>query len=347
MSRWAVPVAICVCVCLGGIGCRAVDADPYGLGDVDATTAGGASATSDEASPEKASAAHTEESASDPDAPVRSIRHTLPAAPPDVVARVDGEDLGAEAVLSALFLTHTDAVFAALEHAITERLVIKEGRRLGVTVSQAEVDAGVARVLADQRSEFQLVRGPDADLVSFLRDWYGVSEAAFVAAVRRRVTHELFLARVIRYEARQRDRVQYRVLVLPDRKSAEEAEAKLREGANFSAIARNQSLDESRRRAGGLFPPVAEDCSHPMLTGAEGLPAGAVTGVLPYVDRGQVLARLLKVERRIPADPRPYSTQARELEQELAESPLDPFELVEWDRRMRDRYPVEVGLWRA
>lgn len=264
----------------------------------------------------------------------------------DPPASVDGNPVAAGELVVPLFLTDTEALYGALESAVRARLVRLESGRLGVTVPEQQVRAVAERIVEARADEFRLDAGPDADFFGYLRERYGVSEDLFRTAVATRVLEEQLLARLVRFELGARERVVVRVLVVDDVDEARELLESLREGANFAALARKKSLDASASR-GGLFPPVPADCPHPLLVGTDGLEPGGLAEVAVVEARGRRLYRLLKLEQRLPADPRPYAERREEIERGLAERPLDPFEVIEWDRIVRARHRLEVGLGRG
>ena len=264
----------------------------------------------------------------------------------DTLAVVDGDEIRAADVFPVLFLTHTDLIYAALEQAVRRNLMLKEVDRLGVAVHPGVLAENVAEVLKNQDDEFKLSAGPDYEFEKFIQERYGTSPADYREAVRNQVLEELFLARVIRYEARLEEQVQVRMIILNDLDLAKEVASKLGEGANFAALAKTHSIDRTAAE-GGRFPPVRRDCPHALLDGLPDLSVGQVTEVSTLERSGRRLYRILRLDRVIPADPRPYGEQAAEIEQGLEERKIDPFEVLEWDRRVRDRYPIEVRLGRA
>lgn len=263
-----------------------------------------------------------------------------------VLAVVDGEEIRAEDVLPFLFLTRTEQVFGALEQAVRRKLVARDAERFGVTVSRATLAANVTEVLKAQDDDFRLQAGPDQSFETYIRERYGTDPDVYRRCVEAQVLDELMLARVIRYEARQQERLEVRILVVDDVLTAREVIEQLAAGANFAALAKQHSLDRSAAR-GGLFPPVGIDCPHPLLLGAADLAEKEIAEI-STIERGETrLYRVLKLERRLPADLRPYPSQAAEIEAELENRALDPFEAIEWDRRVRARHAIEVRMGRA
>ena len=264
----------------------------------------------------------------------------------ETLAVVDGEDVRVQDLFPMLFLTHTDLMYAALEQAVQRNLMLREVDRLGISLDPEKLAASVATVLKNQDDEFKLAAGPDLDFEQFIKDRYGTEPAFYRQAVRNQVMEELFLARLVRYEARLREQAVVRMIVLDDLDLAKEIDDKLKEGANFVALAKANSIDRTQSE-GGLFPPVAKDCPHPLLDGITTLEPGEVSGISTVERGGRRLYRLMRLEKLIPEDLRPYAEQAEEIEQELEQRAIDPFEVVEWDRRVRERYPIELRLGRA
>lgn len=263
-----------------------------------------------------------------------------------VLAVVDGEEITAEDVVTALFLTQTNVVFSAVETAIRRSLVIREARRLGVTVREGDLEIQVEGVLERQDNEFKMAAGPDFEFEDFIRERYGTSPATYREAVRSQVLEELFLSRLVRFDSRQRERMRIRMVIVEDIDLAKEILRKLEAGANFAALARTHSIDRTSE-SGGLYPPVALDCPNPLLGGLAELPEGTLAEVSTFSEAGFVVYRVARLEERLPADLRDYAEQEAEIRVGLEKSPLDPFEMMEWDRRLRDRYPIEVRLGRS
>lgn len=261
-------------------------------------------------------------------------------------AVVDGAEIGAADVLPVLFLTHTDLIVGAVEQAMRRRLMLAEAEHYSIRVARATADAEVERVVQAQSDQFELVAGPGEKFESYIQEHYDTDAATYRVAVRAQVLEELFLTRVIRYEARLQDRNQVRIIVLKDPSLAEELRAKLSEGANFAALAKKESIDRSAA-AGGLFPPLAADCPNPLLAGVGALQPGDVSAVSVIERDGVKLYRILKLEKRLAADRRPFPEQETEIEAELRDRPLDPYEIFEWDRRVRARHQIEVRLGKA
>ncbi len=259
------------------------------------------------------------------------------------LATIDGVPVESGDVLPLLYLTQTEMVFAALEQAVRRKLLLEEVARLSITVDESTVEAAAARVLKDQTANFQLAAGPDQDFEKFLEQRYGTTKEAYRAAVRTQVLEELFLERAIRFEASQHERLVVRIIVVDQLDKAKEIQDKLKEGANFAALAKTHSIDRSSKE-GGLFPPVAADCPHPLLVGLADLAEGQLTDVSSYAKDGITVFRIAKLERRLPAESGTWAEKKAGIEASLADLPIDPFEIVEWDRRVRARHSIEVRL---
>ncbi len=260
-----------------------------------------------------------------------------------VLAELDGVPVTASEVFPRLFLSHTNLALGALEQAVRRRLVVADSDRFGVEVDRGVLDRELDRILKSQSDEFKLARGAEFDFGRYIEERYGTTMEVYRRLVRTQVLEELFLARVVRYEAQLRERMLVRLIVVDDVRVAREIVDKLAEGANFAALAKTHSVDRSAA-SGGRFPPLAVDCPHVLLEGAARLAPGAVSEI-SVVERGDVrLYRLIKLDQRIAADPRPYREQAAEIERELNDRLLDPFEVIEWERRARERHRIVVRL---
>ena len=267
----------------------------------------------------------------------------VPAGGGSRLAAVGDDAITTDDLCSVLFLSQTEMVFAALEQAIQRRLLLKEADRHGITVRDHALADEVDRVLQQQDDEFKLSAGPGADFEQFIESRYGTSASTYRGAVEKRVLEELLLARLVRYQARQRDRIELRMIVVDDRALADEIVEKLGQGANFAALAKQHSMDASSE-AGGLYPPVPADVQNPVLAGVESLAVGQSSDVVAFQREGKAYYRVLKLERRHPADRRPFAAQESTIASELDERPLQLLEILEWEARMRAEYPIEVFL---
>lgn len=262
------------------------------------------------------------------------------------LARVDGDPVTADELFAELFLSQTEATFAALKQAIHRRLIVKEATRSRITVRDSVLDPQVAAVLKAQDDEFKLQAGPQASFEDYVGGRFGTAPAAYRATIRQRVLEELLLARVIRFQNRQHDRIEVRMIVVDSRPLADEIATKLKQGANFAALAKQHSLDASKPQ-GGLYPPIPVDVANPLLGEARQLAPGQVSEVEAFDRDGRSYFRLLKLERRLAADPRPYAAQEGDIESELTQRPLELLEVLEWEARMGEQYPIEVYLGQA
>jgi parvulin-like peptidyl-prolyl isomerase len=263
-----------------------------------------------------------------------------------VLATVDGVSITADDTLSLVFLSDPEPLFGALEQAIRKRLVVSEASRLGVDVGGEVLEKRVAEVLKKREDDFHFRYGPEAQFFAYLQERYGVEREAYLAILRDVALENLLLERLVRHELRRRDRVRLRALFVDELEKATELHSKLKEGANFAALARRESKDRGTAQQGGLYPPLPADLEHPLVAAVRGLESGALAEVGTTTARGRTVYWIVKLEGRIAADSRPYGEQREEIERELLESGVAETEIAVWDDAVRKRHEVAIRLGR-
>jgi parvulin-like peptidyl-prolyl isomerase len=249
-------------------------------------------------------------------------------------------------LVGVLYLQQPEPVFAALEQAIQRKLVALESERLAVVVAEATLNEAVDGYLKDQVAAFQMKFGSGSDFVRYMQEQYGTTPTAYRAILKDVVHAELLLERVVRYSARQSERIQFRLITTSSLETAKSVHEKLQEGASFAALARAESIDENTKKNGGLLPPLPVDAEHVLAQKTAQLEIGAISEVGAETKLGRTIYWITKLEKRLPADPRPYAATAQEIETELAGGRVDLQEVVLWELNVRKRYPIDVRLGR-
>lgn len=277
-----------------------------------------------------------------------ALKKSVAGLPDDgVLATVEGESIHAKDVVGLLYLEKPEPIFGALENAIRRRLVAFESSRLGVFVLPKLLDDSVDGFIKNQMAAFHMRQGPEVDFATYMEQTYGTSTAAYRSILKDVALENLLLERVVRYTARSSERVQFRLLALNSFDKAKAVHEKLKEGANFGALAKSESDDEKVKRNGGLLPPVPVTSGHAVAVAVANLEPGTLTEVQSETKFGKTIYWIAKLEKRFPADPRPYADVAGDLETELAAERLDEVELILWDQEVRKRYAIAVRLGRA
>lgn len=277
-----------------------------------------------------------------------ALKSSVAGLPDDgVLATVDGESIHAKDVVGLLYLEKPEPIFGALENAIRRRLVAFESARLGVFIVPKRLDDAVDGFIKKQMAAFHMKEGPEVDFATYMERTYGTSTAAYRSILKDVALENMLLERVVRYTARASERVQIRLLALDSFDKAKAIHAKLKEGANFGALAKSESDEEKVKKSGGLLPPVPVTSGHAAVVAVANLEPGAFTEVKSETKFGKTIYWIAKLEKRFPADPRPYADVASELESELEAEMLDNVELLLWDQEVRNRYAIAVRLGRA
>ncbi len=131
---------------------------------------------------------------------------------------------------------------AALEALIEQVLIEQEAARLNITVSEAQIAAELAVVKAQAGGEARF------------RAWLlatGQSEADVRAQLRLELLTAALRAHVLSALPKTAEYVRAYHIVLATEREARQVLARLRNGAQFTALAQSLSLDESTRPAGG------------------------------------------------------------------------------------------------
>ncbi|HAP32336.1 MAG TPA: hypothetical protein DCQ14_04690 [Firmicutes bacterium] len=172
-----------------------------------------------------------------------------------VVATVNGEEIGKEELYQAMLEGNGRDI---LDQLILERLVLQEGDKLGIVVSEAEVDAELSEVV---ESSF---RGDMEQFRQALLE-YGITEEH----VRERIRIEQILKKIAdgrleitedaekEYFAANQDtfgtpeQIEARHMLLTTREEAEAMLLRLDGGEDFAALAKEHSQDPGSAEQGG------------------------------------------------------------------------------------------------
>lgn len=182
-----------------------------------------------------------------------SATPTATATPPPtataepLAARVNGEpirltDYQAEVQRCQAAQAFADCPARVLQ-ALTDNAIVEQAaRRAGLTVSEADVQAEIARVQ-------QNLGSAEAYGAWLAANFY--SEETFHEAVRRDLLRAQMAARVTASVGEAAEQVRAQVILVNDEATARRLLEQIRAGADFSALAVANSLDLSTRVAGG------------------------------------------------------------------------------------------------
>ncbi len=268
-------------------------------------------------------------------------RGVLPPGDDPVIAEVDGLPLRAGEVSRFLFRYDPARALDVLNQLLDARVLEADAAARGVTLPAGEIEARTEEQVRRQEQEVRVQYGPAVTLGEYLRDRFGFSEEAYRADLATLVRLQALRDRLVRYEALREERIRIRVLVLTDEAAARDAARRLREGADFTALAKQVSL------AGPSdLPSYRRDEIEPRELADElfSLEPGSVSRPVRVARDGRELFQVFKVvERNAPRDA-PWSAVAEEVESGLKVRPVVPAEYLQWARRARERHGVKIRL---
>jgi hypothetical protein len=266
-------------------------------------------------------------------------------------AWVAGRPVTRAEVADFLFERRRETWLEALDDLVDERIALEDAARWRLDVPAATLDRAVEAEAAARASQVRETYGEGADLAALVREAYGLDPAAWRARILRpRLRAQLLLHRVVRLDARRREAVEARVVVLTDPARASEVRSKVAAGADFGLVALRESRDPSAKN-GGALPPIARGdlVDRRVEEHLFAAPPGAIVGPLevagPAASGGAEPGRrwhVYKVVRRHEAwGGDPASWPAR-LEADLAERPAQRSEFLAWRRRVRRERDVRL-----
>lgn len=229
------------------------------------------------------------------------------------IAMINGRPLDRDRLVELLIQAHG---VGALQQLIALDLAEQEGQRIGVRISEADIDQefqdSLLRMLpADAPGAASLSQEQRVEALQRLLAERGLSMAEYRIAMRRNA----YLRRVIENEVTISDatireefdrvhgakvEVRHIQIAARDYQRVQQAFNRLQEGAAFEQVARDLSENEATRANGGLLPPFSFEESSVDAALRE-----AAFALSPAeVSRSAVLAgkyyHILKLERRIP-----------------------------------------------
>ncbi len=255
-------------------------------------------------------------------------------------------EISAREVLAPLFLQDPEALFGALEQTIRRELVRREAIALEVFVKEKVLEAGVDAYIKKQQDAFGL-KFHGLDFAKYMKDNFGTSPAEYRAILRDVALENLLLERVVRYSAMRFERIQLRCIFVYELQKAKDLLEKLKDGANFGALAKAESVDEHTAPNFGLMPPVPTSSGgNELIRVGSQLKEGEISGIGHDEQGKKSVYWIAKLEKRFPASREPYAAVADQIDAEFEKSEIDVFELLTWDEEVRTRYKIDVRLGR-
>ena len=268
-------------------------------------------------------------------------RGRLPAGDDPIVAEVAGAPVRASEVGRFLFRYDAGRALECLNQILDARILEADAAAAGIAVSREEVLARVEKEVRAREQETRVQYGPGFTLDAWLRDRYGFTLEDYRRDLAVLMRLQALKDRLVRFEAAREERIRIRVLVVPTEAAARDAERRLRDGADFTALARQVSMvpaeDLPSYTREGIQPPeLAEELF--------ALPAGGISRPVRVARGERELFEVFKVTERTPARDLPWPALAEEIEKDLRDRPVGVSDYLQWARGARKRHGVKVLL---
>jgi parvulin-like peptidyl-prolyl isomerase len=231
--------------------------------------------------------------------------------------------------------TQREAYDEALQRLVLQQIVARENERHAVVVEEALLTADVERATARLEHHTRLQHQLSA--TRFLEQ-QGRSLATFQERARDESRYRRTLERLVRYEQMRLGAIKMRHIVTRDRSEAESVLQKLRDGADFVALARQHSICPTATSGGQLALVVPGQFAkiHPDIEQAIwSLQPGQRS---PVVQASTGFHIFEVLDRHAPVVD--YATAAATVIASLERYPLMDEEAEWWLEQMRERYPI-------
>lgn len=269
-----------------------------------------------------------------------AAQDSRPASNP-IVLEVAGERATAADAFDSLLFHFRDDAVEVLRKLAGDAIIRAEAARLGVTVENEDFEPAVREAIATLQKRVETEYGSSLTLDEFLQEEMFTSRAEYEHSVRAFARQSRLCAFVIRYDQMTNDRATVRHLLLRDRKKAEQCLQKLREGADFAALARDESL-AATKNDGGKIPPFDREFPHAITSTAFTTPPGTLAGPIEE-KRGEIVNfHIIKVLDLKKGRALSFGDAREEIVNSLRDSPLSRFEFEAFMRKAGKRYSARV-----
>jgi foldase protein PrsA len=238
-----------------------------------------------------------------------------------VLATVNGQPITQEELVQRLLSYYGKS---SLEAMINRMLVNQEAKRLGVTVTDAEMDARLGLI----KNQLGGAEGYSHWLAQS-----GLTEAQHKEQVRATMLTEKIVGKTNPIKDAELEQAAVRIILLPKEEDAKSVETVLKNGGDFIQLARERSLDRQTAAQGGLLPPVMQAEYPDIWKAIANLKPGQTTGPVKLGDAYAIL----KLEQRLPV------SQQNEQEKERNRARLLSVKLNEWLDTTRKHAKVTYG----
>jgi foldase protein PrsA len=238
-----------------------------------------------------------------------------------VLATVNGQPITREELVQRLLTYYGKS---SLEAMINRMLVAQEAKHLGVTVTDAALDARLG-LIKNQLG--------GAEGYSHWLSQSGITEAQHREQVRATMLTEKIVEKTDPIKDAELEQVVVRIILLPNETDARSVESILKNGGDFIQLARERSVDRQTGEQGGLMPPFMRAELPDLWKAVANLKPGQITGPVKLADAEAIL----KLDQRIPA------SQQNEQEKERSRARLMSLKLNEWLDTARKHAKITYG----
>ncbi len=252
------------------------------------------------------------------------------------IGEVAGIPLYAEDVLAEWHQVAPREVWLLVDKLVATQLAFAEADRVGLRLAPERVEARLAASRDRLQAEAERA-APGVELEEFIRRELGQDPEHYLEGLRVGTIRQMVAERVVRTWTLQSEHAVLHVIVLPDEASATATLDELRAGADFEALARERSLDDSRE-VGGRVPFLVRQERSPLASLAFRTPPGALGGPLEVSGRFVIL-RVDELREPLPGR---WDELRAPVEASLEATPLTDSEFLHWKVAMERRYPVDL-----
>ena len=298
-----------------------------------------------------ASAAVEDEPAPAAPAPAPTPKDPTPATPAEQAEKAQAEDrplgwianepLTAEELLVEWGDVASRDLYLMIDKLVSTRLALAEAARLNIRLDPAEVETRFTQERDELARRLAGDKGVAKDLDQAIAEQLGFEAPRYLERVRRATIRQMLAERAVRAASLSSETMAVRLIVVVDAETMQKVQDELAAGRDFAELAREYSVDDSKKD-GGLVPFVVPQERSPLARLAFQTPVGQVAGPVEVSDH-RFLIRV--EERRAPVEG-DWTQIESAVEPSLREHPVVDAEFLHWKLQMEGRYPIDLGpLW--
>jgi parvulin-like peptidyl-prolyl isomerase len=227
-------------------------------------------------------------------------------------------------------------LFRQAKHLVANKLVELEARRLSISLDAELAEKRYKESVADIEKSLAKDR-PGIKLDDFVSRVLGLDPLRYRERLRTDAARGVLAERCVRAYLLENEHAELRLIAVQSEDALKKVQAALASGAEFAAVAKENSVDPSSKQGGRMSGVVKSNSIMGRL--AFNTPVGSVSA--PEYAQGVWL--LIKVEGR----PAPITGGWKELrsavEASLADWKIDDVEYKQWETAMGERYSVDLA----